>query len=318
GALIVVFVGVGLNELFKSYIPELKVYPSHLVYLPQINNTKDLMNGLHFPDFSALLNFKTYWIGFTLALVASLETLLNIDASDKLKKVVKPSPANRELIAQGIGNLTCGLIGGIPITSVIVRSSANINAGAKSKLSGLTHGVLLLLSVLLFPGILNLIPYAALSAILLITGYKLTQVSLFKHLYSLGWQQFLPFIVTVVVMLLTGILKGIFCGLLVAVYFIIRDMMRIPIKKASSVIDGKTYTLITFPENVTFINKGVVYSMLQKVPSDSILILDGTHIKSIDYDVLETITLFKQSSFAKHIEVQILNIQLIDIQSSSH
>jgi MFS superfamily sulfate permease-like transporter len=317
-ALLIVIVGIGLNFLFGAIYPSLFVHQSHLVALPTIKSSSDLIASLQFPDFSGFADSKIYVIGFTIAIVASLETLLSIDASDKLKKGLIASPTNRELIAQGIGNITCGMVGGIPITSVIVRSSANINAGATSKLSGYIHAILLLISVLLFPEILTLIPNASLAVILLFTGYKLTQISLFKSMFSLGIKQFLPFITTIVVMLLTDMLKGILCGLVIALYFILRDMMRIPIKSTTTDIHGVPHTLITFPENVSFINKGALQKMLNNVPSKSILILDGGNIKSIDYDILETIALFKKETSKREIKTQFINIQEIDLHLQKH
>jgi len=312
-ALILVIVGIVMNKLFELVFPSLFIHQSHLVSLPTIQSPADLLQSLRLPDFKGFSNPQTYIIGLTIAVVASLETLLSIDATDKIKKGLKPSPTNRELIAQGVGNISCGMIGGIPITSVIVRSSANINAGAKSKLSGLTHGILLFISVLAFPSILTSIPNASLAVILLFTGYKLTKIDLFKSMYALGQKQFLPFITTVVVMLLTDMLKGILCGLIIAIYYILRDMMRIPIKKSSAIIEDREHTLITFPENVSFINKGFLLKMLNNIPSDSDLILDGSHIKSIDYDVLETIMIFKTDAIKKGINIKTINIVEIDL-----
>ena len=312
-ALIIVAAGICMNLLFQYIFPSLLVHQSHLVSIPSIKSPTDFVDSLLFPDLSGLYNLRTYSIGFTIAVVVSLESLLSIDATDKLKKATVPSPTNRELIAQGVGNLTCGLIGGVPITSAIIRSSANINAGATNKLSGYVHGFLLLTSILVFPSLLTSIPNASLAVILLFTGYKLTKMGLYKSMYHLGQKQFLPFITTITVMLLTDMLKGILCGLAVAIFYIIRDMMRIPIKKSSVTIDDKIHTLIKFPENVSFINKGILFKMLQSIPPDSDLILDGSNIKSIDYDVSETITIFKKDAPAKGINIQIINIEEIEL-----
>ncbi len=312
-ALIIVAAGLLLNLLFEFIFPSLLVHQNHLVAIPTIKNTGDLLDSLIFPDLSGLNNYRTYAIGFTIAVVVSLESLLSIDATDKLKKENNPSPTNRELIAQGVGNLSCGLIGGVPMTSAIIRSSANINAGATSKLSSYVHGFLLLTSVLLFPDLLTSIPNASLAVILLFTGYKLTKVSLFKSMYRLGAKQFIPFITTISVMLLTDMLKGIICGLSIALFYILRDMMRIPIKKTSAIIEGREHTLITFPENVSFINKGFLFRILESLPNQSAVILDGANIKSIDYDVLEIIAIFKKTAIDKNIDVQLINIQEIDL-----
>jgi len=312
-ALIIVVVGLLSNKLFQFVFPSLLIHQNHLVAIPTIKSTNDLIDSLILPDLNGLTNMRTYFIGFTIAIVVSLESLLSIDATDKLKKENTPSPTNRELIAQGVGNLTCGLVGGVPITSAIIRSSANINAGATSKLSGYVHGILLLASILVFPDLLTSIPNASLAVILLFTGYKLTKISLFKSMYTIGQKQFAPFIITISVMLLTNMLIGIVCGLAAALLYIIRDLMRIPVKKSSTEIDGLTHTLITFPENVSFINKGALLKMLNTTPYNSSLILDGANIKSIDYDVLETIMIYKQEAVKKGIEIQLINIQEIDL-----
>jgi MFS superfamily sulfate permease-like transporter len=312
-ALIIVIVGLLLNKIFQFVFPSLLIHQNHLVAIPTIESAKDLWDSLIFPDLNGLKDIRTYSIGFTIAVVVSLESLLSIDATDKLKKENTPTPTNRELIAQGIGNLTCGLVGGVPITSAIIRSSANINAGATSKLSGYVHGLLLLSSILVFPDLLTSIPNASLAVILLFTGYKLTKIGLFKSMYAIGLKQFVPFITTISVMLLTNMLIGIICGLAAALLYIIRDVMRIPVKKSSSEIDGVLHTLISFPENVSFINKGALLKMLNTVPYDSTLILDGVNIKSIDYDVLETITVYKQEAIKNGIKIQLINIQEIEL-----
>lgn len=312
-ALVIVIAGICMNAVFQYAFPPLIVHQSHLISIPTIQSPTDLLDSLLFPDFSGLANYQTYVIGFTIAIVVSLESLLSIDAMDKIKKEPVASPTNRELIAQGIGNLSCGLVGGVPITSAIIRSSANINAGATNKLSGYVHGFLLLTSILLFPSLLTSIPNASLAVILLFTGYKLTRITLFKSMFQLGQKQFIPFITTITFMLLIDMLKGILLGLGVAIFYILRDMMRIPIKKSSVEIDGKTHTLIKFPENVSFINKGVLFKILQSIPPKSSLILDGSNIKSIDYDVSETITIFKQDALSKEIEIQLINIEEIDL-----
>lgn len=312
-ALVIVLAGICMNFVFQYVFPSLLVHQSHLISIPTIHSPKDLFDSLLSPDFSGLFNIQTYVIGFTIAVVISLESLLSIDATDKIKKEPIASPTNRELIAQGAGNLCCGLIGGVPITSAIIRSSANINAGATNKLSGYVHGFLLLTSILLFPALLTSIPNASLAVILLFTGYKLTRMSLFKSMFHLGPKQFIPFITTITFMLLTDMLKGILLGLGVAIFYILRDMMRIPIRKSSVEIDGKMHTLIKFPENVSFINKGALFNMLQTVPLNSSLVLDGSNIKSIDYDVSEIITTFRNEAISKNIEIQLINIEEIDL-----
>ncbi len=308
GALIVVCLGVFINYLFTTYKPEWALENGHLVKLPVADSASAFVGQFTLPDFTAFSNPQVYVVAFTLAIIASLESLLSVEATDKLDPEKRNTPTNRELKAQGIGNIVSGLIGGLPVTAVIVRSSANINSGGKTKLSAIIHGILLLLSVLFLAHILNQIPLACLAAVLLMVGYKLAKVSLFKSMFKLGWDQFLPFVVTVVVILLTDLLKGICVGMAVSIFFILRNNYKRPYFFVKSNHHEGEIITIELAEDVTFINKGSVTLTLYHLPENSKVIIDGRKSKSIDLDVLEIIHTFNETAHLKNIEVQLINI----------
>ena len=309
GALIVVLTGIGLNALFKVVAPDLYLSGIHLVSLPQASNISELVSFFSFPDFSFLSNPNVYIVGLTIALVGSLESLLSVEATDKLDPEKFLTPTNRELKAQGIGNIVSGMIGGLPITQVIVRSSANINSGAKTKLSAIIHGVLLALSVFLIPSVLNLIPLASLGGILIMIGYKLAKVKLFKDLYKLGWEQFIPFVATIAGVLFTDLLKGIGIGIAFAIFYILRKNYRNNFHKNNTDIQGISTIVLTLSEEVTFLNKAGIMQTLSEIPENSTVVIDGTNSKQIDYDVLELIHDFKQfRADDKAIQCQLINI----------
>lgn len=314
GALIVVLLGVGLNQLFLTMYPDFYVNTKHLVQLPIAKTTEDFISYFSFPDFSALKNLNVYVIAGTIALVGSLETLLSVEATDKLDPEKKSTPTNRELKAQGIGNILSGLIGGLPVTQVIVRSSANVNAGAKTKMSTVYHGLLLLISVLFLPKILNLIPLASLAAILIIVGYKLSKVQLYKQIYKLGPEQFIPFISTIIAVLFTDLLKGIGIGMTIAIFYILRKNYRNNYKLNK---EPETTTIrMVLSQEVTFLNKSGILESLNNIQSNQHLIIDGTNCESIDYDVLELIQEFKNyRSKEMNITVETLNIPEIIVTS---
>ncbi|EPR68238.1 SulP family inorganic anion transporter [Cyclobacterium qasimii] len=224
-SLFVVILGVVLNQLFKIFIPSLFLDGVHLVNIPEISHFGSLFT---FPDFTAINDRKVWTYAFTIAIIGSIATLLNLEATDNLDPHKRRSPPNQELVAQGIGNTLSGLLGGIPITSVIVRSSVNIEAGAESKLSTLIHGLLLMVSVLFLSNIINLIPLASLAAILLLVGYKLTSFHIIRQMYKKGWVQFLPFAVTVIAILITDVLLGVMIGSAVSVFFLLRSNFHNP------------------------------------------------------------------------------------------
>lgn len=293
GALFVVIIGVVLNLVFQTAMPELALAGDHLVRLPVATTASEFFSFFTFPDFSAITNPGVYTVAFTLAIVASLETLLSVEATDKLDPYKRTTPTNRELKAQGIGNLVSGLIGGLPVTQVIIRSSANIDSGGKTKMATIIHGSLLLISAITIPYFLNMIPLASLAVILLLVGYKLAKVDLFKKMYALGWDQFIPFMVTIVAILSTDLLIGIAVGMVVAIYFILRkNYSHSYYYKKEEHHEGEVITLL-LSEEVTFLNKGSIKHTLQELPRNSTVIIDGTKSVNIDYDVLEIIQDFK-------------------------
>jgi MFS superfamily sulfate permease-like transporter len=300
--LFVVIVGILLNVLFRASFPQLMISDKHLVHLPVAEKPSDFLGFFTFPDFKALLQNSHVWItGITLAIVASLETLLSIEAVDKLDPYKRVTPTNRELMAQGTGNMISGLLGGLPITSVIVRSSANVNAGAKSKMSTIIHGSLLFLSVLFIAPYLNLIPNAALAAILILTGYKLAKPKLFIEHYKKGLDQLIPFVVTIVAILLTDLLKGIVIGIVVGMYFMLRSNFRSSVFVVS---DNNKY-LFRLRKDVSFLNKAIIKNRLEKVPADSYILIDATRADFIDKDVIDVINEFMQHAPLKNIRVDL-------------
>jgi MFS superfamily sulfate permease-like transporter len=305
GPLLAVIFGIILTIAFKSNA-FLLVDSMHLVNLPAISSFEDLQANLFFPDFSFANSSKFWMIVFTLAVVASLETLLGIEAVDKLDPDKNESNTNKELLAQGIGNIACGFVGGLPVTSVIVRSSANINAGAKSKTSTIIHALLLLISVLLLPNLLALIPNACLAAILIMTGFKLTKLAIFKEQWKFGYEQFIPFVITIIVMLVTDLLKGVCAGLIVAIIFIIRDNIKSSFESSSEVIEGKLYYLIKLPQHVTFFNKGYLINFFGLIKPESKVIIDASINKKMNRDAKDVIDDFINSAKKRKIEIELI------------
>jgi MFS superfamily sulfate permease-like transporter len=303
--LIVVLVGIMINEFCNSSYPDLALESKHLVSLPVAHDAKSFISFLTFPDFSYLQNKDVWVIGFTLAIVASLETLLGIEAVDKLDPLKRVTPTNRELKAQGVGNIVSGMLGGIPLTSVVVRSSANVSAGGKSKLSTIFHGILMLLFVLFIPVLLNKIPLSALAAVLIFTGYKLAKVSLFKEFYRKGWDQFIPFVITILAILFTDLLIGIIVGILVGLFFMVRSNFR----SAVMVVNDKNNYLIRLRKDVSFLNKPIVKAKLEEVPENAFVLIDTTRADFIDKDIIEEINNFLCHAHLKNIRVEIKKSQ---------
>lgn len=305
GPLLAVVFGILLTFAFKSN-SLLAIESTHLVNLPIISSFADLKANLFFPDFSSA-NTGAFWIiVFTLAIVASLETLLGIEAVDKLDPDKNESNTNKELLAQGIGNITCGFLGALPVTSVIIRSSANINSGAKSKLSTIIHALLLLISVLLLPNLLALIPNACLAAILIMTGFKLTKLAIFKEQWKFGYEQFIPFVITIGVMLFTDLLKGVCAGVIVSIVYIIRDNIKSSFEASSDVMDGKLYYLIKLPQHVTFFNKGYLINFFGTIKPESKLIIDASINKKINRDSKDVIDNFINTAKKRNIEIELI------------
>ena len=308
GALIAVLVGTALNELVVFYDPALKLIDTQLVKLPVANSIQEFGQQFSFPDFGSLANPKVYILAATIAIIASLESLLSTEAGDKLDPQKRITPTNRELKAQGIGNVISGLIGGLPLTAVIVRTSANVNAGSKTKLSAIIHGILLLISVILLASILNKIPLACLAAVLLVVGYKLAKVSLFKQMYKLGWEQFIPFIITVVAIQFSDLLKGITLGMIVAIFYILRANYRRDYIIHHDKLNNGGLVKIDLTEHVTFLNKGSLAKKLSQIGNGIKVVIDGTNAHYIDLDVLEIIYNFKETAVNKNIEVELINV----------
>ena len=251
-------------------------------------------------------------IAFTIAIVASLETLLSVEATDKLDPKKQLTPTNKELKAQGVGNMFSGLIGGLPITQVIVRSSTNISAGATSRLSAILHGVILLLSIVIIPSALNYIPLASLAAILLFIGYKLASMKLFRSMYDLGWEQFLPFAVTVAGVFFTDLLRGIIIGMAVSLFFLLRKNFKNSVQHIKA--EGEEHRLV-LSEETTFLNKGSLSNILFQLKANSSVVIDGSKCVHIDYDVLELITHFKLHK-AKELNISVRTINILEVHPS--
>lgn len=291
GALVVVIVSILLNEFFIQTNSVLAIITeNHLVNLPSFTEIKE---GFALPNFGALTNSKVWSVAATIAVVASIETLLCIEATDKLDPYKRYTDTNRELKAQGIGNIVSGLLGGLPMTSVVVRSSANINSGGRTKLATIFHGFLLIVFALSIPFILNKIPLAALAAVLLMVGYKLAKPSVFIHLWKNGFSQFIPFVVTVVAVVGIDLLKGVAIGLGVSIMFILYQNLKIAYSfKKESFHDGDVIT-IKLAQEVSFLNKAAIKSTLGNIPEKSKLIIDASNTKYIDFDVVEMIKDFR-------------------------
>ncbi len=301
GALIVVLIGTFINEYFKGLGDGSALETKHLVSLPIASDISSFFSFFTSPDFRFLNNPEVWITAFTLAIVASLETLLGIEAVDKLDPLKRVTPPNRELKAQGIGNIVSGLIGGLPLTSVVVRSSANVSAGAKTKVSAILHGLFLLLCVMFIPLILNKIPLSALAAVLIFTGYKLAKVSLFKEFFQKGWDQFVPFVVTIVAILMTDLLIGIIVGIIVGLFFMVRSNFR----SSVFVVNDNNNYLIRFRKDVSFLNKPIVKKKLEDVPENAHVLFDATRADFIDKDVIEEVNNFLCHAHLKNIKVEI-------------
>jgi carbonic anhydrase/SulP family sulfate permease len=303
-ALVVVLWGVGLNLLFREWGEGFRLGNDHEVKLPQPDSISNFFQQFARPDFTVLIQPSVYIAAFVIAMVASLETLLNVEAVDQIDPKKRRTNLNRELVAQGVGNSLCGLIGGLPITSVIVRSSANINAGAESKISTIVHGFMLLFAVAFLPYYMNMIPLAALAAILLITGYKLASVQLFRQMWSQGYQRFVPFVVTVVAIVFTDLLIGILIGLGITLIFIIYSNLRRPVRVIKeSHISGEV-TRIELANQVSFLNKASLSRQLDEIPDGGHVLLDARATDYIDPDVLDLLREFKNTvGPARKIEV---------------
>ncbi len=308
--LIVVLFGVGATLLFRGIGGEWTIGAKHLVDVPVASGFVDFLGFFRIPDFAQVGNPKVYSAAFTLAAVASLETLLNLEAVDKLDPRQRLSPPSRELVAQGCGNVVSGMIGGLPITSVIVRSSVNIDAGARTKLSAIAHGVLLLASVALLPAALNLIPESCLAAILLMSGLKLISVDLLKRMWRAGPNQFVPFAVTVVAIVFTDLLIGVLIGLAAALVNVLRSNARRPLRKFVEKHIGGDVVRIELANQVSFLNRAALDKALQEIPAAGHVLLDAQNTDYIDPDILALLRDFKDHiAPARGIEVSLLGFR---------
>lgn len=301
GPLVVVVFGILMNELFRGLLDNfyLRGEDGHLVTLPVAASLQEFFRQFSAPNWAAFATRDVYIVGATIAVVASIESLLSLEASDKLDRFRRSSSTNRELVAQGIGNITSGLIGGLPITSVVVRTSANAYAGARTRMAAFSHGVLLCVAVLLIPGLLNRTPLCSLAAILIVVGYKLTKPALYRAMFKSGWEQFLPFVVTVVAIVFTDLLKGVLIGLVFGLFFVVRANHHRPI----TMVTHDDHTLIRFNKDMTFVNKSELKETLRAIPARTKLVIDASQAAYVDDDIHDVIGDFQVSS--RHLGIQI-------------
>jgi SulP family sulfate permease len=311
GPIVVVVLGIFMNIAYSKGMLPYTLNAKQVVSIPVPNSMQSFFGQFTFPNFSAIKNFEVWKIAIVIAIVASLETLLCVEATDKLDPDKRITPTNRELKAQGLGNIISGLIGGLPLTQVIVRSSANINFGGKTKMSAIFHGIFLLISAIFIARVLNLIPLASLAAILLMVGYKLAKPSLFKQMYKLGWEQFMPFLATIIAILATDLLKGITVGILVGIFYTLRHSYRNShhVKDIVSDENGKALHHLVLAEEVSFFNKASLLNTLDSIPPNSKVIIDCTNSKSLAYDVIEIIYDYELNAKTKNIQVEKINFK---------
>ena len=318
-ALVVVVVGTLINETLKTAIPQLALRGENLVRLPVAASFGDFLNFLTFPDFSQIGNPKVYTVAITLAVIASLETLLSVEAADKLDPQKRVTPTNRELKAQGIGNLISGLLGGIPVTQVIVRSATNVTAGGKTRTACFFHGILLLVSAMAIPSLLNRVPLSCLAAILIVVGYKLTNLRMYLDMYRQGWQQFFPFIATVLGLVFTDMLIGVGLGLVVGVFHIL--LYNYKSDYLLDVDEEAKRGTVYLSEHMSFLNKAALTRVLQEIPAGADVTIDGSRSVMIDFDVKEVLKNFLTRANAEDITVRLRGIdknEIIDLRTMGH
>ncbi|HPF90120.1 MAG TPA: SulP family inorganic anion transporter [Flavobacteriales bacterium] len=301
GPLLAVLLGAVLARLFST-MPALAIGADHFVAIPEVNG----MNDLHLPAFDGILSWKVWKVAFTIAVVASIETLLCVEATDKLDPYNRTTPANRELVAQGAGNIVSGLLGGLPVTQVIVRSSANIQAGGRSSLSTIVHGMLIVVSAMLLPDLLRSIPFACLAAVLLLVGYKLVKPSQFRTMWNSGIMQFLPFLVTVVCVYAIDLLWGVGLGLFVSIMYILWKNYRVPYHFEQNKHRSGLPIHIRLSEDVTFLNKAGIKRTLLELPRGCQVVLDASRTIDLDPDVREIIDEFLASAPDREINVELI------------
>ena len=305
GALVAVIAGILLNVLFRGN-SSMEISGEHLVSLPVATGVKDFFSNFTFPNFSILSNPEVYKVAIVIAVVASIETLLSVEAIDKLDPYKRTTNTNRELKAQGVGNILAGLIGGLPITQVIVRSSANQQAGGRTKAATIIHGILLLISVLALTRVLNMIPQATLAAVLLLVGYKLAKPSLFKKMYAEGPGQFWPFLITLLGLLFSDLLVGVGLGVVVAVSIILYNNFKVPYT-VSKEQDSDNIS-IKLSEDVTFLNKASILKLFNEIPDNTNVTIDASGTHFIHHDVREIIEDFRINAETRNVTVNVIDL----------
>lgn len=308
GPLVVVAGGIGLNLLFRNSAG-FALNSDQLVSIPVADSFMGFVGQFTLPDFSQLNNPQVYVVALTLAVVASLETLLSVEATDKLDPQKRVTPTNRELKAQGVGNMVSGLIGGLPITQVIVRSSANIQSGGRTKASAFFHGLLLLASALAIPSLLNLVPLASLAAILLVVGYKLAKPSVFKRMFAMGKSQYMPFVITILGIVFTDLLTGIALGMVVAIMHILWNNFKTPYHFTQENIAKGEPIIIRLAEEVSFLNKASILRTLSQVPDETHVVIDASQTITMHPDVIEIIEDFKQAAPNRDITLDLIELE---------
>jgi MFS superfamily sulfate permease-like transporter len=306
--LVVVVIGILGYNLIEFGILPFALESKHMVNIPVSSNIGEFFGNFYTPDFSQISNPQIYFMAAILAIVASLETLLSVEAIDKIDPQKHITPANRELKAQGIGNIVCGLIGGLPVTQVIVRSSANVTFGAKSKASTIIHGLILFVAVIFIPKYLNMIPLASLACILIFIGYKLAHPSLFKQAYTVGFEQFLPFAITIIGMIIFDLLKGVCFGMIVALGYVIYHNLKNSYHHISDTQGKNAEHIFKLAEEVSFLNKGGILQMLKSIKDGSKVIIDGSNSKVIHHDVIEIIKDFQTLAKSRNIDLKLRGI----------
>ncbi len=302
GPLVVVAMGIALNQLFARLAPSLHVTDvKHLVNLPVPESLAAFFHQFTLPDFTAISNQAVWTTALTIAVVGSLETLLSLEAADRLDPYKRISSSDRELRAQGIGNILSGLIGGIPVTSVVVRTAANVEAGGRTRLSAVIHGFLLLGTVIVLPGVLRLTPLASLATILIVVGFKLTKPALYRETFRQGWDQFVPFVVTAAAVVFLDLLTGVLVGLACGVFFVIRTNHH----DAITVVNLDSNYLFRFTKDASFVNKNEFRSKLRQLPEGSRLLVDGTRALFIDHDIMEILDDFRHMAQHKNIHIDV-------------
>ncbi len=301
GPLLAVLLGIGMNYSFGIFMPSWQLTdPAHMVQLPTFGSLE-----LLFPDFASIGDPRVWTIALSIAILASIQTLLSIEAADRIDPFRRITSPNRELVAQGIGNIASGMVGGLPVSAVVLRTTANISSGGRTKISTIFHGLLLLFAVVAMPQYLNWTPLASLAAVLILVGYKLSTLKIYRAMYRLGWEQFLPFVLTVFAILFTDLLQGVVIGLVVGILVVIWGNHR----AAISVVNQDNWYLMRFNKDMTFVNKSELRTKLNRIPEGTTLLIDGTKSSYIDRDIYEVIEDFQRSAPYKNVKVEIKRIE---------